>query len=229
MGRTVARLSSFCLNRVTTHVRVRSPTIQSKPTINYIKTDQKTEFIDNREKISGDGVKPGTSLISRRIMIVVDSTAEAKSALQWALTHTVQNQDTIVLLCVTKPSKQGEESNPEISPRVHDLLYSMKNVCKTKRPEVQIEVALVEGKDKGPIIVEEAKKQGVSLLVLGQRKRSMTWRLLMMWAGTKVSPGIVEYCIQNASCMTIAVRRKSRKLGGYLITTKRHKDFWLLA
>ncbi|XP_023526546.1 uncharacterized protein LOC111790014 [Cucurbita pepo subsp. pepo] len=41
--------------------------------------------------------------------------------------------------------------------------------------------------------------------------------------------GAVEYCIQNASCMAIAVRRKSKKLGGYLITTKRQKDFWLLA
>jgi nucleotide-binding universal stress UspA family protein len=77
--------------------------------------------------------------------------------------------------------------------------------------------------------VEEAKKQGVALLVLGQKKRSTTWRLLMMWAGNRVTGGVVEYCIQNAHCMAIAVRRKSNKTGGYMITTKRHKDFWLLA
>ncbi|CAN1313181.1 hypothetical protein LINPERPRIM_LOCUS28880 [Linum perenne] len=89
---------------------------------------------------------------------------------------------------------------------------------------------MVEGKEKGPAIVEEAKKQGVSLLVLGQRKRSsMTWRLIMMWANAAAGGGVVEYCIQNAECMAIAVRRKSKKHGGYLITTKRHKDFWLLA
>ena len=89
---------------------------------------------------------------------------------------------------------------------------------------------MAEGKEKGPAIVEEAKKQGVALLVLGQKKRSTTWRLLMMWAGNKVAAGgVVEYCIQNATCMALAVRKKSKKLGGYLITTKRQKDFWLLA
>lgn len=78
--------------------------------------------------------------------------------------------------------------------------------------------------------MEEAKKHGVALLILGQKKRSTTWRLLMMWAsGNKVTSGVVEYCIQNAHCMAIAVRRKSKKIGGYMITTKRHKDFWLLA
>ena len=87
-----------------------------------------------------------------------------------------------------------------------------------------------KGKEKGPTIVEEAKKQGVALLVLGQRKRSMTWRLVMMWAMNRVGNlGMVEYCIHNSDCMSIAVRRKSKRGGGYLITTKRHKDFWLLA
>lgn len=99
---------------------------------------------------------------------------------------------------------------------------------------MKIEVVAAQGKEKGPAIVEEAKKQGVALLVLGQKKRFTTaWRLLMMWAAgnnEKVSGGgVVEYCIQNATCMAIAVRRKSKKLGGYLITTKRQKDFWLLA
>ncbi|KAJ6987849.1 hypothetical protein NC653_020942 [Populus alba x Populus x berolinensis] len=95
--------------------------------------------------------------------------------------------------------------------------------------KIQIEIAVVEGKEKGPVIVEEAKKQEVALLVLGQKKRSMTWRLIMMWASNRATGGVVEYCIQNADCMAIAVRRKSQKHGGYLITTKRHKDFWLLA
>ncbi|KAF8399656.1 hypothetical protein HHK36_015526 [Tetracentron sinense] len=229
MGRTGTRLPSFSLNRISAHVRVRSSFIQSKPTFNSIKTDQKTEFLENEEKNSGyGGAQPGSGL-NRRIMIVVNSSLEAKGALQWALTHTVQSQDTIILLCVTKPSEQEEESSREISPGVYELLYSMKNMCYMKRPEVQTEIALVEGKDKGQIIVEEAKKHGVSLLVLGQRKRSMTWRLLMTWVGNRIHGGVVEYCIQNANCMTIAVRRKSKKLGGYLITTKRHKDFWLLA
>ncbi|KAJ8570042.1 hypothetical protein K7X08_006619 [Anisodus acutangulus] len=245
MGRT--RMPSFCLNRIRPHVQIRSPPIQAKG-INE-NFSKKVEDDDHEEKTytsstiaedknAGDIAKP-TPVIGRKIMILVDSSLEAKNALQWALTHTVQSHDLLVLLYVTKPSsKQDEDSKKEINPRIFEFLASMKNTCKLKRPEVQVEVAVAQGKEKGPLIVDEAKKQEVSLLVLGQKKRSMTWRLMMMWAGRRVvvsgggSNGggeVVEYCIQNASCMAIAVRRKSKKLGGYLITTKRQKDFWLLA
>lgn len=92
---------------------------------------------------------------------------------------------------------------------------------------------MVEGEKKGPLIVEEARRQRVSLLVLGRRRRQpVMWRLVRRWwwggKGQRYM-GTVEYCIQNASCMAVAVRRKSKKLGGYSITTKRHKNFWLLA
>lgn len=87
---------------------------------------------------------------------------------------------------------------------------------------------MVEGKEKGPSIVKEAKKQEASILVLGQRKRPAMWRAVMMWRRNRIGNGVVEYCIQNANCMTVAVRKK-RRTGGYLITTREHKDFWLLA
>lgn len=95
-----------------------------------------------------------------------------------------------------------------------------------------MEIVILEGKEKGVTIVEEAKRQRVSLLVLGQkRKRPIWWQLVNLWRRRRRNRmfQVVDYCIQNASCMTIAVRKKSNKLGGYLITTKRHKDFWLLA
>ncbi|XP_057448070.1 universal stress protein PHOS32 isoform X2 [Lotus japonicus] len=231
MGKRGTRLPGFCLNRIRPHARVRSPPIQAKLDTNASETDKKTENSCSAcEEKSDDGVKPG-SMIGRKIMIVVDSSLEAKGAVQWALTHTVQNQDIIILLHVMKPSKQATEegSSKEIDPRAYELASSFKNMCNVKMPEVQIEIAVTEGKEKGPTIVEEAKKHGAGLLVLGQKKRSTTWRLLMMWAGNRVTGGVVEYCIQNAHCMAIAVRRKSKKIGGYMITTKRHKDFWLLA
>lgn len=168
MGRTGARLPSFCLNRIRPLVRVRSPSILSKPDANSIKTDQKTE---NSPSVGEENAKAGL-IIGRRIMIVVDSSVEAKGALQWALSHTVQSQDTLILLYVTKPCKQGptslflsvfcpliglkysekkssseakififiagEECGKEVAPRVYELLYSMKNVCQLKRPEVSI-------------------------------------------------------------------------------------------
>ncbi|GAV69845.1 Usp domain-containing protein [Cephalotus follicularis] len=236
MGRKGPRVPSFCLNRIRPHVRVRSPPTQSKPdadadpTKNDIKIENSGSVKEDNNNNGDDGSKPGL-LIGRKIMIVVDSSMEAKGALQWALTHTIQSQDKLVLLHVTKPSQRapGEDSSMEKASRFYELISSAKKMCQMKRPEVQIEVAVVEGKEKGPTIVEDSRKQGVALLVLGQKKRSMTWSLIAKWAGNRVSGGVVEYCIQNADCMAIAVRRKSKKLGGYLITTKRHKDFWLLA
>ncbi|KAL5759329.1 hypothetical protein ACOSP7_017854 [Xanthoceras sorbifolium] len=231
MGKTAGRrLPNFCLNRIRPLVRVRSPPIQSKSDVENVQQCGHTGTVNIAKPLkSSDDM--GLA-IGRKIMIVVDSSNEAKGALQWSLSHTVQKPDKLVLLYVIKPSDQqatGEESRKERAPRAYELVHSLKKMCQQKRPEVEVEVAVVEGKEKGPAIVEEARKQGVSLLVLGQKKRSMTWRLIMMWAGNRVTGGVVEYCIQNADCMAIAVRRKSKKQGGYLITTKRHKDFWLLA
>ncbi|CAK9316777.1 unnamed protein product [Citrullus colocynthis] len=230
MGKTGAKLPSFCLNRIRPHVRVP---IQSKPDSVSVKTGPNKKADDSVDDIQV-GAKPVLGS-GRKIMIVVDSTIEAEGALHWALSHTVQNQDNILLLHLTKPSTKGEGLSKETAPRAYELVHSMRTLCQLKRPEVETEVAVVEGgKEKGAVIVEEARKRGVSLLVLGQKKRSTTWRLLMAWAGHRWGGGgggggVVEYCIQNASCMAIAVRRKSKKLGGYLITTKRQKDFWLLA
>lgn len=120
MGKTGTKLPSFCLNRIRPHVRVRSPPIQSKfDARNSPKNDQKTSQnscgnAKQEEKSGGDDhgeankAKPGL-VIGRKIMIVVDSSIEAKGALQWALSHTLQSQDKLVLLHVTKPSssKQG--------------------------------------------------------------------------------------------------------------------------
>lgn len=95
--------------------------------------------------------------------------------------------------------------------------------------QVLVNIVLLEGDEKGAAIVQEAKQQRVSLLVVGQRKRSLLWCLMRKWTRKRTKSGVAEYCIQNSPCMTIAVRRKNKKLGGYLITTKRHKNFWLLA
>ncbi|PKA59842.1 hypothetical protein AXF42_Ash015900 [Apostasia shenzhenica] len=223
MGRSTARLPSFCLNRVAARARVRSPPTDLKPPF--------PAAGDRAEQVSSvDGDAAGC----RRIMVAVDSSSEAKSALQWALSHAVQRADTLALLKVSKPSKNngGNEFQWERDSKGYDLLEALKNICQSRRPEVQVETFLVEGRERGPTIVEEARKQGASLLVLGQKKRSITWRLLMMWAGgnrVDQSRGVVEYCVQNSSCMTLAVRRKSRRGGGYLITTRRQRDFWLLA
>ncbi|KAL2233490.1 UNVERIFIED_CONTAM: hypothetical protein Sindi_1529000 [Sesamum indicum] len=246
MGKIATKMPNFCLNRIRPLVRVRSqPPLQAQNqehSASIIDEQKQDGFVSvDKKDDSGGGAEKPAAASGRKIMIVVDSSVEAKNAVQWALSHTVQNQDTVVLLWVTKPSKQGDESssNKDVNHRVPEFLTcviycdpkcEMVNMCGIYARKVRFEVAVVEGKDKGSSIVEAAKVEGVALLVLGQKKRSVTWRLMLMWAGNRApAGGVAEYCVQNASCMAIAVRRKSKKLGGYLITTKRQKDFWLLA
>ncbi|KAH7528901.1 uncharacterized protein LOC107419131 [Ziziphus jujuba] len=238
MGRKYARL---CVGRGATCFRVHSLSLRSKPTKNPIRAGQIAEFFSSSEENSFrspdvDGKKTenenSEAAAGNKILIVVDSSLEAKGAVEWTLIHAVQTQDTIILLHVTKPSNPAgsADSSGKVNLRDFQRLHSLKNMCQTKRPGVKVEVALMEGKEKGSIIVEEAKRQKVSLLVLGQKRKQSIWlQLMKIWSRNRRRKEVVEYCIQNASCMTIAVRRKSRKLGGYLITTKRHKNFWLLA
>ncbi|XP_021718362.1 uncharacterized protein LOC110686088 [Chenopodium quinoa] len=244
MGKTGGKkLQAFCVNRIRPLVKVP---IQNKLGSNTSPNCVKKTNVNNNQVVEGDSSNDTNfeedceklkANVGRKIMVVVDSSAEAKVALQWTLTHTAQRHDLIVLLYVAKlnTKQEKEDTRKKMSPKVYELLHSMKKTCQSKRPEVEVEVKLAEGKEKGPTVVEEAKKQNISLLVLGQKKLSTSWRLLLMWASNKVaaggggSGGMVEYCIQNASCMALAVRRKSKRVGGYLITTKRHKDFWLLA
>eukprot|EP01018_Ginkgo_biloba_P019423 Gb_16580 [translate_table: standard] len=126
------------------------------------------------------------------------------------------------------PSKY-EEAKRQMKSKDYKVLKSLKALYMERRPEVEVEVIVVGGgKEKGTTIVYEAKKLSVSLLVLGQLKKTLLWRL---WGGGKKrrEGEVVEYCIQNLECMTLAMRKRSNRLGGYLITTKHHKNFWLLA
>ncbi|GLJ45276.1 hypothetical protein SUGI_0952930 [Cryptomeria japonica] len=240
------RLSRFCLNRIATHARSPSEArpITGGPRGHVMSTDgfantREADHKEHQEKESWS--KSEGKCASRKIMVVVDSSPESKRALLWSLSHTVQDQDTLILLHLVPLSHPGsnsphhkrnsEESKEQIILRNNEVPNTLMALSKNRRPEVEVEVLVAEedGKGKGPTIVSQARKHAVSLLILGQRKPSLLWRLLMTWVGGRSAEGVVEYCIQNAECMTVAVRRKNRRAGGYLITTKRQKNFWLLA
>ncbi|KAL0719246.1 hypothetical protein Bca4012_068570 [Brassica carinata] len=154
--------------------------------------------------VVAEAVKEEEAEGGNRVMVVVDKALASTGALEWAITHTLQPQDTLFLLYFAQPFTKDRSGDKE---------------------------ARRKDKEKGATIVEEAKKQQVSLLVVGQEKKPPVWRLLKRWAWKRRRghAGVLKYCLENATCMTIAVKPKKRKHGGYLITTKRHKTFWLLA
>ena len=105
--------------------------------------------------------------------------------------------------------------------------------------QVKVETCAVEAEERAPAVVDAARRHGASLLVLGQRPRRHAvarWLQQVLWrrrrsrgsSSTAAAGGsMVEYCIEHAPCVALAVRRRSS--GGYLVSSKHHRDFWLLA
>ncbi|CAL0307171.1 unnamed protein product [Lupinus luteus] len=230
MGRTRFRLHSLCIRHVTTRVRASTAySLRTKSSSSdSIKYANITEY-SSHDSGSSHNADNGSAENGNKVMVVADSTLEGKGALEWALSHTVQAHDTVILVHVARPTREGRESPRKFNLKAYNLLLDMKSMCETKKPGVQVNIVMLEGDEKGGAIVQEAKQQRVSLLVVGQRKRSMLWSLMKRLSRKRTRGGVADYCIQNSPCMTVAVRSGNKKLGDYLITTKRHKKFWLLA
>ncbi|XP_061362562.1 uncharacterized protein LOC133306281 [Gastrolobium bilobum] len=117
-----------------------------------------------------------------------------------------------------------------------DFLEEMKHACRVSQPKLRFRVSSVEmdGKDRANTILSQCKTQGVDVIVIGQ-KRSLSSALLGYkrpsgGGPTKGSKTIdtAEYLIQNCTCTCVAVQRKGQN-GGYVLNTKTHRNFWLLA
>lgn len=98
-------MAGFCMSgaatRIRARVRVRSPSQHYKKTACFIKPQDKSDGMS--EFSFSSCLQPESDSESgNRVMVVVDSSPEAKVALQWALSHTVQSHDTIILLHVAK-------------------------------------------------------------------------------------------------------------------------------
>ncbi|XP_057870313.2 uncharacterized protein LOC131076975 [Cryptomeria japonica] len=189
---------------------------------------------DEKQHGHGDSLIP-TAM--RRVMVVIDDSIEAESAMLWALSHAVYHSDTLILLHILPPLQAKgvlfAARDPEDPRRLVDMkacwfANSLKALCKRHRPEVIVESVVIDGRndDIGCLIVSQAQNLQASLLVLGQPKSSFLYRVILRRSSKM---GIVEYCINNAECMTVAVRKQSGDLGGYLIRTRKFRNFWMLA
>ncbi|KAL5222770.1 hypothetical protein ABZP36_027483 [Zizania latifolia] len=135
----------------------------------------------------------------KRVMVVVDDSSGAKHAMMWALTHVANKGDFLTLLHVLPHAGAGRG---EEAP---SLANSLGTLCKACRPE----------------------KLEASVLVLSQCKPSqLCWLSCFLRSS---SEEFVEQCINQAECLTLAVRKQSKGVGGYLISTRWQKNFWLLA
>ncbi|KAL6194679.1 hypothetical protein ACLB2K_035757 [Fragaria x ananassa] len=116
-----------------------------------------------------------------------------------------------------------------------EFLEEMKSACKLCKPKLRVRIekkAMAEGKDKATVILDQTKVLGIDVLITGQRKSLSTILLgyRLPGASSRATKPIdtAEYLIDNSNCTCVAVQKKGQN-GGYLLNTKTHKNFWLLA
>ncbi|KAG6394867.1 hypothetical protein SASPL_145457 [Salvia splendens] len=200
---------------------------------------------------------------ARRVMVVADGSREAAGALQYALSHAVVDNDTLILLHVEHaapppktgfggllknpispaaprlgvPTSSGEGSVGGRSGRGGggevDFLDGMKRACAAAKPMVKVAVEkaeVAEGKEKGAVIVAHSAASNVELLIIGQKRSSFSKSILGARRGLSLKglADTAEYAVENSKCTCVAVQRKANG-GGYLLNSKTHKNFWLLA
>ncbi|KAL8133731.1 uncharacterized protein LOC141710831 [Apium graveolens] len=158
-------------------------------------------------------------VMKKRVMVVVDESCHSKHAMMWALTHVTNKGDSLTLLHIVAPHSS------KASPHSPYLASSLGSLCKACKPEVEVEALWIQG-PKLATVMSQVKKLDVSVLVLGQKKPSSLFTCL---CGRSSTEKFVEECINNVECLTIGVRKQGQGIGGYLISTRWQKDFWLLA
>ncbi|KAL1204631.1 hypothetical protein V5N11_010735 [Cardamine amara subsp. amara] len=205
---------------------------------------------------------------SRKIMVIADPTRESAAALQYALSHTVLEQDELILVHVENnggswknafssflrlpssisSSSSGSGSSPassntnatavaalasEISQGEGNFLEQMKRICEIAQPKVRVHTECIgmEGV-KASAILLHGDKLGVDVIIIGQRRTISSSLLGTRRPGGSLrgSKGVdtAEYLIENSKCTCVGVTKKGQN-GGYVLNTKTHKNFWLLA
>ncbi|XP_009599864.1 uncharacterized protein [Nicotiana tomentosiformis] len=168
----------------------------------------------------------GGLVMRKRVMVVVDQSSHSKHAMMWALTHVTNKGDILTLLHIVPHSSNSKgSSSADSSSSAAHLASSLGSLCKACKPEVEVEALVIQG-PKMATVISQVKKLEVSVLVLGQKKPS---HLLTCLCGPSSEEEFVEQCINTLDCLTIGVRKQSKGMGGYLISTRWQKNFWLLA
>ncbi|KAK1309913.1 hypothetical protein QJS10_CPA08g01142 [Acorus calamus] len=161
----------------------------------------------------------GVSERRKRVMVVIENSPWAKHAAMWALTHAANKGDLLTLLhVVPPPPSKSNSGGGGGGGGVFVICFN----------QVEVEALVIQG-PKLPTVLSQVKKLEASVLVLSQKKPSPLSCATGGGGAASSEDDFVEECINNAECLTMAVRKQSGGLGGYLVSTRWHKNFWLLA
>ncbi|XVE81949.1 hypothetical protein DITRI_Ditri15bG0107600 [Diplodiscus trichospermus] len=194
---------------------------------------------------------------ARKVLVVADPTPHSAAALQYALSHALLEQDELILFHIENPNswkntfstflrKQSFSSGASATAAPNnavpeggastdvDFLDQMKRACEIAQPKipVRIEKTDMDGKDKATVILSKSKALGIDLIIIGQR-RSLSSAILGYRRPSGSTRGsklidTADYLIENSPCTCVGVQKKGQN-GGYVLNSKTHKNFWLLA
>ncbi|KAL6522821.1 hypothetical protein OROHE_016668 [Orobanche hederae] len=147
----------------------------------------------------------GGTVAARKVMVVADPTRESAGALQYALSHAVVENDTLILFHVgnpnmwknpfgvlfKKPNGGGGGGGGSASTSAAaaaegcgggdvNFLDAMKQACMAAQPKVKVvavKVEMTEGKDKAAVVLAHSSAHKVDLLIVGH-KRSLSNAIL---------------------------------------------------
>ncbi|XP_011041457.1 PREDICTED: uncharacterized protein LOC105137426 isoform X2 [Populus euphratica] len=192
-----------------------------------------------------------TTARSRKVMVVADPSRESAGALQYALSHVVVENDELILLHVESayswwntfsfrkiysltPGPMPNSSEGGGGVGEGDFLEAMRQVCRIAQPKIPVRLErtqlMEETKDKANAILNKSNLLRVDLLIIGQRRGFSTAILGYKLSGGSGTKGLdtAEYLIENSKCTCVAVQKRGQN-AGYVLNTKTHKNFWLLA
>ncbi|VVB01305.1 unnamed protein product [Arabis nemorensis] len=114
-----------------------------------------------------------------------------------------------------------------------NFLEQMKRICEIAQPKVRVHTECITMESvKATTILLHGDKLGVDVIIIGQRRTISSSLLGSRRPGGSLrgSKGVdtAEYLIENSKCTCVGVQKKGQN-GGYVLNTKTHKNFWLLA
>ncbi|CAH8337576.1 unnamed protein product [Eruca vesicaria subsp. sativa] len=172
---------------------------------------------------------------SRKIMVIADPTRESAAALQYTLSHAVLEQDELILVHVENnggswknafssflrlPSSISSSSSSSTSGSSPGAANANANTA-IAASSLASEIGQGEGN-----FLEQMKR----ICEIAQPKVRVHTESRRPGGSLRGPKGIdtAEYLIENSKCTCVGVQKKGQN-GGYVLNTKTHKNFWLLA
>ena len=135
-----------------------------------------------------------------KILVPVTGTKADEEAIKLACELARKEKGKILVVHVIV-SERTLELDSEVEPKIRkaeDVLAHMESVAEDE--DYEIETDLVQGREVGPVIVEEAVERGVSLILMGATYRRRF--------GLFSLSDIIRYVLKNAPCKAMVYQMK---------------------